>query len=36
LAIDIPILDSLSKDPVENIKTGQFIVIENDEVSVAE
>jgi len=36
LAIDIPILDSLSKDPVEHIKTGQFVIIENDEVSVAE
>jgi len=36
LAIDIPILDSLSKDPVEHIKTGQFIVIENNEVSVGE
>ena len=36
LAIDIPILDSLSEDPVEHIKTGQFISIENDEVSVAE
>jgi predicted aconitase with swiveling domain len=36
LAIDIPILDSLSEDPVERIKTGQFITIENDEVSVAE
>ena len=36
LAIDIPILDSLSKDPVEHIKTGQFISIENDEVSVTE
>jgi phosphomecalonate degydratase small subunit len=36
LAINIPILDSLSKDPVEHIKTGQFISIENDEVSVAE
>jgi predicted aconitase with swiveling domain len=34
LAIDIPILDSLSEDPVECIKTGQFISIENDEVSV--
>jgi predicted aconitase with swiveling domain len=36
LAIDIPILDSLSEDPVEHIKTGQFITIENDEVSVTE
>jgi len=36
LAIDIPILDSLSEDPVEHIKTGQFISIENDEVSVGE
>jgi predicted aconitase with swiveling domain len=36
LAIDIPILDSLSEDPVEHIKTGQFIVIENNEVSVTE
>jgi hypothetical protein len=36
LAIDIPILDSLSEDPVECIKTGQFIFIENDEVSVGE
>ena len=36
LAINIPILDSLSKDPVEHIKTGQFITIENDEVSVGE
>jgi predicted aconitase with swiveling domain len=36
LAIDIPILDSLSEDPVEHIKTGQFVSIENDEVSVAE
>jgi predicted aconitase with swiveling domain len=36
LAIDIPILDSLSADPVEHIKTGQFIIIENDEVSVSE
>ena len=36
LAINIPILDSLSEDPVEHIKTGQFISIENDEVSVGE
>ena len=36
LAINIPILDSLSEDPVEHIKTGQFITIENDEVSVGE
>jgi len=36
LAINIPILDSLSEDPVQRIKTGQFIIIENDEVSVAE
>jgi hypothetical protein len=36
LAIDIPILDSLSEDPVEHIKTGQFITIQNDEVSVGE
>jgi len=36
LAIDIPILDSLSEDPVEHIKTGQFISIEKDEVSVGE
>jgi predicted aconitase with swiveling domain len=36
LAINIPILDSLSKDPVEHIKTGQFITIKNDEVSVGE
>ncbi len=36
LAIDIPILDSFSEDPVEHIKTGQFISIENDEVSVGE
>jgi len=36
LAIDIPILDSLSEDPVEHIKTGQFITIENDDVSVGE
>jgi len=36
LAIDIPILDSLSEDPLEKIKTGQFISIEDDEVSVAE
>jgi len=36
LAINIPILDSLSKDPVEHIKTGQFVSIENDEVSVGQ
>lgn len=36
LAMDIPILDSLSEDPVKHIKTGQFIIIENDEVSVGE
>lgn len=36
LAIDIPILDSLSEDPVEHIKTDQLISIENDEVSVGE
>jgi hypothetical protein len=36
LAIDIPILDSLSEESFEHIKTGQFISIENDEVSVAE
>jgi predicted aconitase with swiveling domain len=36
LAIDIPILDSLSEDPVLRIRTGQFISIEDDEVSVAE
>jgi predicted aconitase with swiveling domain len=36
LAIDIPILDSLSQDPVECIKPGQLISIENDEVSVGE
>jgi predicted aconitase with swiveling domain len=36
LAIDIPILDSFSEDPVQRIKTGQFISIENDEVSVGE
>jgi predicted aconitase with swiveling domain len=36
LAIDIPILDSFSEDPVQRIKTGQLISIENDEVSVGE
>jgi len=36
LAIDIPILDSLSEESFEHIKTGQFISIENDEVSVTE
>jgi predicted aconitase with swiveling domain len=36
LAIDIPILDSLSEDPIQLIKTGQFISIESDEVSVGE
>ncbi len=36
LAINIPILDSLSEDPVQRIQTGQFISIEDDEVSVAE
>jgi predicted aconitase with swiveling domain len=36
LAIDIPILDSLGVNPVECIKTGQFISIENDDVSVGE
>jgi predicted aconitase with swiveling domain len=36
LAINIPILDSLSEESFEHIKTGQFISIENDEVSVTE
>ena len=36
LAINIPILDSFSEDPVQRIKTGQFITIQNDEVSVGE
>jgi predicted aconitase with swiveling domain len=36
LAINIPILDFLSEDPVQRIKTGQLISIEDDEVSVSE
>ena len=36
LAIDIPLLDSLSEDPMENIRTGQFVSIENGEISVGE
>lgn len=36
IAINIPILDSFNENPVETIKTGQFISINNDEVVVAE
>jgi predicted aconitase with swiveling domain len=36
LAMDIPLLDSFGEDIVERIKTGQFVTIENDEVSVDE
>jgi len=35
LAIDIPILDSFNKDPVKFIKTGQFIIIDGDEITVS-
>ena len=36
LAIDIPILDSLGDDALEQIKTGQLVRIENDEISVGD
>jgi predicted aconitase with swiveling domain len=36
IAINIPILDSFDENPVEAIKTGQIIGIENDEVLVGE
>jgi len=36
LAIDIPLIDSLSEDPVECIKTGQFVSIESGKISVGE
>jgi hypothetical protein len=36
LAINIPILDSFNENPVETIKTGQSIVINNEEVLVDE
>ncbi len=34
--MNIPLLDSFGEDVVECIKTGQFVTIENDEVSVDE
>lgn len=36
IAINIPILDSFDKNPVQTIKTGQSISINNDEVSLEE
>jgi predicted aconitase with swiveling domain len=36
IAINIPILDSFDENPVEMIKTGQVIAINNDEVIVGE
>jgi len=36
IAIDIPILDAFDVDIVACIKTGQLVIVENDEVSVCE
>jgi uncharacterized protein len=36
IAINIPMLDSFDKNPVEAIKTGQSVSINNDEVVVGE
>jgi len=36
ITINIPILDSFDENPVQRIKTGQFISINNDEVTVEE
>jgi len=36
ITINIPILDTFNENPVERIKTGQFISINNDEVTVEE
>ena len=36
IAINIPILDSFDRNPIEIIKTGQFISINDDEVIVDE
>ena len=36
IAINIPILDSFDENPVESIKTGQSISIQNDEVIIGE
>lgn len=36
ITINIPILDAFNENPVERIKTGQFISINKDEVTVEE
>lgn len=35
LAINIPVLDRFDLDPVENIRTGQFVSITGDEVLIS-
>ena len=36
ITINIPILDNFNENPVERIKTGQFISIDKDEATVEE